>query len=455
MPFSSRPGNKAKPNTRFLQNIIKSTKNHNAALLAKETAESQARLNNLAEAHQQKQRRYKPDASDTRRRQLGAISAILSGKRKHGEHGDPDQTAHAERTRPDKSCPDSQSQTDKRLKAGDEGGKDGGGEPRRPARRDEERGKSESKGRRDRSRSPTRRRERRDRDYRERSPAGRRHRRDSSDSDMGSGAEAPKDDSSLIPRREKKAGQSGSHGHEQEDGRARGLVRERQKERSWRSGPLKGELMGRILPTGKGREERRLTREESSDQHRTRQGRTSQSHREVGRASRHGAPEPGSSHREDLLHTRVSDRERKHRLAEEESRSAMNNDEGSDSMEESIGPAPPVRGRGRGAGSGSSAMDNRFSQDYDPNADAELDPEEMEDWDEAVEAYRDRQKWRQQGADRLRTAGFTDEQIQTWEKGGEPPERDVLWDRKGERREWDRGKVVSDGVTKATPDWAI
>ena len=55
---------------------------------------------------------------------------------------------------------------------------------------------------------------------------------------------------------------------------------------------------------------------------------------------------------------------------------------------------------------------------------------------------RDRMRWRQQGADRLRAAGFTDEEIRNWEKGGEKDEGDVRWAKRGEGREWDRGKVV-------------
>ena len=39
-----RPANQPKPNTRFLNNIIRDTNSHNRALLAKENAESQARL---------------------------------------------------------------------------------------------------------------------------------------------------------------------------------------------------------------------------------------------------------------------------------------------------------------------------------------------------------------------------------------------------------------------------
>jgi hypothetical protein len=81
-------------------------------------------------------------------------------------------------------------------------------------------------------------------------------------------------------------------------------------------------------------------------------------------------------------------------------------------------------------------MDNRFSEDYDPASDAQPESAETGDWDEAVETFRDRQKWKQQGAERLREAGFTDDQIKKWEKGGEKDIDDVRWSKAGEKREW-------------------
>src|SRR5258705_607033 len=66
------PVNHPKPNTRFLRTIIRETDNHNAALLAKEAAESKARLDGLVSKDQR-------SASDIRRRQLGHITAHLTG----------------------------------------------------------------------------------------------------------------------------------------------------------------------------------------------------------------------------------------------------------------------------------------------------------------------------------------------------------------------------------------
>jgi hypothetical protein len=101
-----------------------------------------------------------------------------------------------------------------------------------------------------------------------------------------------------------------------------------------------------------------------------------------------------------------------------------------------------------------SGIDSRFSSTYDPTADVQLDPDEENDWDQALEALRDRQKWKQQGADRLRAAGFTEEEISKWEKGGDKREADVKWAKKGEGREWDRGKIVDDdGIVTTGASW--
>lgn len=128
----------------------------------------------------------------------------------------------------------------------------------------------------------------------------------------------------------------------------------------------------------------------------------------------------------------------------------------SDPLDEIIGPRPPpaVRSRGRGALSQGSGIDDRFSASYDPTVDVHLDPDEENDWDQALEALRDRQRWKQAGADRLRAAGFTDEEIAKWEKGGEKREEDVKWGKHGESREWDRGKVIdSDGLVNVDLNW--
>jgi hypothetical protein len=122
----------------------------------------------------------------------------------------------------------------------------------------------------------------------------------------------------------------------------------------------------------------------------------------------------------------------------------------SDPLEAIVGPLPPppeptLRSRGRGAYKGNSmGIESRFSTNYDPSVDVKPDLDAEDDWGEALEVMRDRERWKQQGADRLRAAGFKDEQVKTWEKGGDPMEEDVVWTKKGQGREWDRGKVVDD-----------
>jgi hypothetical protein len=76
---------------------------------------------------------------------------------------------------------------------------------------------------------------------------------------------------------------------------------------------------------------------------------------------------------------------------------------------------------------------------------------EDDDWDMAMEALRDRERWRQKGAERLRAAGINEAAIDKWKADpafagldGEGKPEDVQWAKKGEGREWDRGKFVND-----------
>lgn len=100
------------------------------------------------------------------------------------------------------------------------------------------------------------------------------------------------------------------------------------------------------------------------------------------------------------------------------------------------------------------AMDARFSSAYDPGTDVRLESDVEDDWGDAIEALKDRQRWKQQGAERLKAAGFSDEQVKRWEKGDEKTEEDVRWALKGEGREWDRGKVMDeDGHVDLKAEW--
>ncbi|RWA05336.1 hypothetical protein EKO27_g9762 [Xylaria grammica] len=332
---NKRPANQPKPNTRFLNNIIRDTNSHNRALRAKENAESQARLRDLEEAERRKrdederrERRSKPGPDDTRKRMLGDIAAILGGpskKRRRPNEGDNKSTSIAS----DRDELDSGRDRDRKGKS-------------RETRYREDDVRSKKRSRRDDQYSDSRDRHRHSHRHEER----RRSRRSSS-------SEEPKD---------------------------------RRREHRERTHREKDDVRGH---------HRRLEKEEIN--------------------------KPSS--RKDT-------------------------DSDSDPLDDLIGPAPPsksiIRRRGRGLNAAMSGIDGRFAADYDPTIDVTPDPDEAggNDWDNAVEAFRDRQKWKQQGAERLRSAGFTEEQIKKWEKGDKKDESDVQWNKAGGVREWDRGKVV-------------
>ncbi|GFF27346.1 hypothetical protein IFM46972_02046 [Aspergillus udagawae] len=155
----------------------------------------------------------------------------------------------------------------------------------------------------------------------------------------------------------------------------------------------------------------------------------------------------------------------------------------SDPLEDLVGPLPPkhgvdsdsgpIRSRGRGAYKANmSNIDAHFAPDYDPSLDVHMEDDdrdqrkgpsrrpvaglttEEDDWELALEALRDRARWKQKGEERLREAGFNDAVVDRWKStssktatsGGDDEGRleDVKWSKKGEDREWDRGKFVND-----------
>jgi hypothetical protein len=188
----------------------------------------------------------------------------------------------------------------------------------------------------------------------------------------------------------------------------------------------------------------------------------SRSPRRSERRDREGHRRRSRSRERDTLHRKSHRRRHRHSTPERTSTdrpSELVVEDDSDPLEAIIGPAPPppepkVRARGRGAFASSSAMDAHFSTNYDPKVDVVPNSDSENDWDQALEALRDRQRWKQQGAARLRDAGFGEDFVQKWEKGGEKKEEDVRWKSKGEGREWDRGKVVGDdGNVDTKPEW--
>jgi hypothetical protein len=363
--YQRAPANKPKPNTRFLRNIIKETDSHNAALLAKEAAESRARLRNLVTKDTR-------SGADIRRRQLGQITAHLTSRSTKRRRGDEDERSEDHKRR-------------RNTSSGEE-------EPSRVLK------------------SPTKRRERHGCDH-EGVEEGREHR--------------PSYKRSHKQRRSRSDERSGRLNNENSQLRSRSPV-EHPIRRSGHS-------------------------HRSSDRH------------SAGTSLRREAEDAERKHKRSHRHQRspsISDDDIENENGKKNSKSANSKtakvDDDSDPLDDIIGPRPPptpkIRSRGRGTISAASGIDFRFSTSYDPTADVQLDPAEEDDWDQALEAFRDRQKWKQQGADRLRAAGFTEEEIEKWKNGGEKKEEDVRWAKKGESREWDKGKVFgADGNDELLP----
>lgn len=342
-----RPANKFKPNTRFLRNIIKGTDRHNKALLAKEQTEAQARLKDLADAEEEKRRRYRPSAGEIRGRQLGNITALLSGGAPKRKRPNPPEDGEGELSAMQKAraAEDARRLADMAAAS--------------------QRAREKNKGKRRRSMERYSVRKGKDR--------------------------------------------ADEEGDEYYDRRNSSSEEEQQ-----------------------AREDRKRRRKE-----RSRSPKTSP------RRHRHRSPLRDST--KDKHAKRPSDRSRERRSDDKEQQKRkrdVEDEEDSDPLDDLIGPKPPPKIRGRGALRGTSGMDSRFTPDYDPKTDVQPDDTVRDDWDESLEALRDRAKWKQQGADRLRQAGFTEDQIKRWEKGGEKTIDDVQWTKKGEGREWDRGKKV-------------
>ncbi|KAF7918480.1 uncharacterized protein EAE98_009723 [Botrytis deweyae] len=404
-PSSKPPPNKPKPNTRFLRNIIRDTDNHNSALLAKEAAEAKARLESLSGGA--RQRKVAP--TDIRRRQLGDIKAILGGpvKRKRegedagrgsGKREDSSRTGESAKIR---KVRDEEDGDRRRNRKDIDISAELISHRRRESRRGEDRGADEEVDR-EKRRSKDRRRKYQDDDLEEDHQSQRReHRRRRSTSED---RERTRDE------------------------------RKRYRERDRSGSP------------------RELRSKDSTYRDRDRSPRRS-------RKRSFSPPSEDEGKSSSRSHKHSSSRSKRHPSPDAESSD-------SDPLDSIIGPRPahekqPLRIRGRGAVSlGSTSMDSRFHADYDPKSDVQLEDnfdkarEEGEDWDQALEALRDRQKWKMQGANRLRDAGFSEEEVKKWERGGEKREEDVKWKGKGEGREWDRGKVVrGDGTVGFETGW--
>ncbi|KAM3084161.1 hypothetical protein ACMFMG_001738 [Clarireedia jacksonii] len=397
---SKPPLNKPKPNTRFLRNIIRDTDSHNRELLAKEAAEARARLESLSNSG--RQRRLAP--GDIRKRQLGDIAAIL-----------------------------------------------GGGPAKR--RRVEEAGRERGNGNTSNGRETGT------------LDADRRKRRRGGDDDRSSGRRNDEDGSSEKRRGDRKRESSRLNDSSADDAPQRSKIRE---SRVKDNEDLTDEEEERSRRKEHRRQRRNVSEERDrkanrKSRHRSR-SRSPREHRH--KESRHRDRSPRRKRKRSISSNSEDDKRptRQPQKSERDSRGRSsptepNKSYDSDPLDEIIGPRPlsepqAVRVRGRGAVSLGSGLDSRFAADYDPTADVQLDPEEDDDWGQALEALKDRQKWQAKQSDRLREAGFSEQEIKKWETGGEKREEDVTWTRKGEKREWDRGKVVDeDGTVGFEPEF--
>lgn len=427
-----KPANHPKPNTRFLRNIIKETDIHNAALLAKETQESKARLQELSITQR---------GGDIRRRQLGDIAAILGG------------------------------QTVKR---------------RKPNEKDieAERGSKSSHG--SRLEEPRGR-------FRHEDSLKKRQRSDdheASDAQKGRSSRSHRDDENENASRHRKRSKHAHEHVESDDGHSRSYEIRRSRrdaetvERSKGSRSQRRRSRSRSAEHGDSKERHHHRRPRSYSH--TLSGSDDEADRiHHNRHRTHNADSRKrkyhQSSRSPSVHDYELDRSKRHHPGRDQKRSSDSPSQSSKSLDEAlrrqgskvkvepkskpaesdsdplddiIGPRPrlkfPVISRGRGKISAASGIDSRFSANYDPTADVQLDFDEENDWEQALEALRDRQKWKQQGAERLKAAGFTDDEIKKWERGGEKRDEDVKWSKSGEGREWDRGKFITDDGNVAT-----
>ncbi|KAG5913922.1 hypothetical protein E4U61_006313 [Claviceps capensis] len=350
---NKKPSSGLKPNTRFLRHIIRDTDAHNKALLAKEAAESRARLSDLERVEETRRIKSNPDARDIRKRQMSDIRAILGGKSRARDNDDHE-----------------------RLKK---------------RRRSTERNKDKD----GRERRATQRRD----DLFESGGDSRRH--------HGRLSEQDSDHNKHLSDR---------HKHK------------RSRERGYDNTP---------------EEEDRKERHRISRRHRSRSPRQERDERD-GRDERRHRQQHRSHHRSPIR--RISPKR-------DVKQTPPRHDEDSDPLEDFIGPPPPPNHRGRGTIGGAAELDRRFSDSYDPKLDVRMDIDNDEDpWDEAVESFRDRQKMRLNQDQRMRDAGFTDEQINRAKGIEATAEPHVVWSKAGEKREWDKGKGLGVGEDVSNDD---
>ncbi|KAL2836105.1 hypothetical protein BJY01DRAFT_61397 [Aspergillus pseudoustus] len=249
-------------------------------------------------------------------------------------------------------------------------------------------------------------------------------------------------------------------------------------------------------------------REPSSGRRREKRDRDEDRHRRSRKTHRHRSYSRSRSRSPDARDSKYRDRNRSHRRRRSpsprsrdrrrekrsvreknspspvpDSRNGAAGDD-SDPLEDLVGPLPkeeaPIRSRGRGAyKSNSSNIDAHFAADYDPALDVQPEDDDAQtsnrpsrrpvaglmtgddDWELALEALRDRARWKQNGEERLREAGFNTDIIDRWKSNTSTAAGDdegridsVKWSTKSEGREWDRGKFTDkDGHVDVKASW--
>ena len=416
--FSRPVGTAPKPNTRFLQNIIRSTDNHNAALKQKELGDAAHRLRALTKGRdngshihaQTKNAAYRDEEQEKRNRKRKRgherydsrdshdYASKSSGNKRHSPERDEKYTTRR-REEDDKH---KHRKRDRLRRGSDRDGHHTSANDNKSGESDYSTDYSNPARSSKRSARKSKRNETRTRN------------RDSDEEDRRDGQEKQRD--SHHDRNEHRpVHQSQSRSRTHKEKRSHSRTRTKQIRTSPRSS-YQSELS------------------DSASESRSRRKKSTQTSKQDKCRS------PRQEHFPPSKHPRT-------RKPSTSSKQDLSDD---DPLAPFLGPSLPPKPelpkiRGRGATAFTSGTETRFSTSYDPRNDIKPDiASEGEDWDQALEAFRDRQKFRQAGAERLLAAGFSQEEVTRMERGGEKDESDVRWTQKGQAREWDRGKMLDE-----------
>ncbi|KAJ4533339.1 hypothetical protein HRR80_005207 [Exophiala dermatitidis] len=407
-----RPPNAGpKPNTRFLKTLVREVDSHNAALKKKEELEARMRLRRLQEG---------PGRDTDKSNSTGGGDDDSHSRRRHQHHHRRKSSGERYRRR---TSPDGAEDHDRRRRH------------RHSRHEDDKRERN-----RRRSRSPAD----RDRDH------------------------------DLDDERE--------HGHGHSHARRRTRRRHGDDE-----SPDDGSRQRRRRRTSPSRS---VSRERADTHHKKGPAQLESTEKDHQNHERHLRPNPSHSentHQEGcsrekktITDTDTPQHQRRHRhrrRSTSSNSSSSSTSTSSDPLSSLIGPLPrskddtsnSITRRGRGftrhqRHPPTSNIDAHFSTGYDPTQDVDVggpyesppdDPNQengADDWDNALEALRDRRAWQAKQADRMREAGFDDDEIERWKASASTRTgtgdadldldiRHVKWRKKGEGREWDAGKV--------------